>query len=66
MNQKKILVLGSRGMLGRYVFKFLKKTGHITDELNRPEYDALDGKLETLLSVDKIKNLKKGDILQDI
>ena len=63
MNQKKILVLGSRGMLGRYVFKFLKKKGHITDELNRPEYDALDGKLETLLSLPKIKNLKKGDII---
>jgi len=63
MNKKRIIVLGSRGMLGRYVFKFLKQSGHITEELNRPEYDALDGKLETLLLIDKIKNLKKGDII---
>ncbi len=63
MTQKKILVLGSKGMLGRYVFELLKKIGHNTDELNRQEYDALDGNIETLLSVNKIKNLKKGDII---
>tara|TARA_B100000212_G_C27344447_1_gene520678 strand:- start:54 stop:908 length:855 start_codon:yes stop_codon:yes gene_type:complete len=63
MNSKNILVLGSRGMLGRYVFKFLKQNGYNIKELNRPEYDALDGKLETLLSIDKIKNLKKGDFI---
>ena len=63
MTQKRILVLGSNGMLGRYVFELFKQIGHNTDELNRQEYDALDGKLETLLSVNKIKNLKKGDIV---
>ena len=58
-----ILVLGSTGMLGGYIFKFLEKEGFNIDTINRSEYDATDINLNNLLNLEKIKNLEKGDFL---
>ena len=61
--KNKIIIFGSRGMLGNYVFKYLKKKNYNVEEINRPEYDAEIGNFKSLLSLKKIKNLNKNDIL---
>ncbi len=63
MINKKVLILGSKGMLGNYVYKYLNEKGFFPDTLNRPEFDAMNSKIKDLLNLEKIKNLKKGDIL---
>ena len=63
MNNKKILIFGSTGMLGRYIYNFFNSLDYQVQSLNRSEYDASDISLRNLLSIEKIKNLNKGDVI---
>ena len=63
MKNKNILILGSSGMLGRYIYDFFNNISYQVQSLNRPEFDACDINLYKLLAIEKIKNLNKGDIL---
>ena len=63
MYNKNILILGSTGMLGRYIYNFFNNNGYQVDTLNRTEYDASDINLKNLLSIEKVKRLTKGDVL---
>jgi len=60
---KRILVLGSTGMLGSYVFKHLSSCGLSVNKLNRDEYNAECGDFKKLVSQTKIQELKKGDVI---
>lgn len=49
----RILVLGSKGMLGQTVVKYLSNKGHDVRGLNRSEFDALKQPLELVVDLKK-------------
>ena len=49
--KNKIIIFGSTGILGHYIFKYLKKKNYNVEGINRPEYDAEIGNIKSLLSL---------------
>ena len=58
----KIFVLGSTGMLGRYVERYLNKFFNVVS-LNREKLDASKVNQETLLSILKKEMVSRGDVI---
>lgn len=59
----KIYVLGHKGMLGRYVYTYLKSKGHITVGISRDEFDAASYTEVQLRAVLFHKKLNNGDVI---
>jgi len=59
----KIYVLGHKGMLGRYVYTYLKSQGHFTVGISRDEFDAASYTEVQLRAVLFHKKLNKGDVI---
>ena len=58
----KIFVLGSTGMLGRYVERYLNKFFNVVS-LNREKLDASKVNQETLLTILKKEMVSRGDVI---
>jgi dTDP-4-dehydrorhamnose reductase len=59
----KIYVLGHKGMLGRYVYTYLKSKGHTVIGFSRDDVDASNGNEEALRATLFHKGLKKDDVV---
>lgn len=60
--QMKVFIFGSKGMLGRYVFKYLKQFYHVT-EINRDQLHVTESVRTEVLSVLKKHEFQKGDVV---
>jgi dTDP-4-dehydrorhamnose reductase len=60
--QMKVFIFGSKGMLGRYVFKYLKQFYHVT-EINRDQLHVTESVRTEVHSVLKKHEFQKGDVV---